>query len=88
MTTPGFVRINLMGYLSIAYVVTGGLLGFIIPVSVLGACLVTSGIVVAMMLPSILKKMSVSDLEFSETWSLPIFLGAWLLGLVFRGVLF
>ena len=79
---------TLMGYLSITYVVTGALLGLIIPVSVLGACLVTGGIVLAMVLPNILKRMSVSDLEFSETWVLPIFLGAWLFGLVLRGLLF
>ena len=88
MITLGSLRITLMGYLSIAYVVTGALLGLIIPVSVLGACLVTGGIVLAMVLPSILKRMSVSDLKFSETWILPIFLGAWLFGLVLRGLLF
>jgi len=88
MITLGSLRMTLMGYLSITYVVTGALLGLIIPVSVLGACLVTGGIVLAMVLPNILKRMSVSDLEFSETWILPIFLGAWLFGLVLRGLLF
>jgi len=88
MTTPGFLKITLMGYMSIACVVIGALLGLIIPVSVLGACLVTTGIVLVMVLPSILRRMSVSDLEFSETWILPMFLGAWLFGIVLRGFIF
>ena len=88
MTTPGFLKITLMGYMSIACVVIGTLLGLIIPVSVLGACLVTTGIVLVMVLPSILRRMSVSDLEFSETWILPMFLGAWLFGIVLRGFIF
>jgi|TARA_B100001750_G_scaffold247809_1_gene274966 hypothetical protein len=88
MTKPGFLKITLMGYISSACVVIGALLGLIIPVSVLGACLVTAGIVLAMVLPNILRRMSVSDLEFSEAWILPIFLGAWLFGIVLRGLIF
>ena len=88
MITPGFLKITLMGYISSTCVVIGALLGLIIPVSVLGACLVTACIVLAMVLPNILRRMSVSDLEFSETWILPIFLGAWLFGIVLRGLIF
>ena len=79
---------TLTGYLASAYLVIGTLLGLIIPVSVVGACLITAGIVLAMLLPSVLKRMSVNKLDFAETWILPMFLGAWLFGLVLRGFFF
>jgi len=88
MSTPAFLKLTLMGYLSVAYWVIGALLGVLIPVSVVGACLITTGIVLAMVLPGILNKMSVRELDFAETWILPLFLGAWLFGLVARGLLF
>ena len=88
MITVGFFRMTLTGYLASAYLVIGALLGLIIPVSVVGACLITAGIVLAMLLPSVLKRMSVNKLDFAETWILPMFLGAWLFGLVLRGFFF
>ena len=77
---------TLMGYISIVYLVIGVLLGLLVPVSIIGSCLITLGIVLVMGLPTILTKLSVSDLDFAEIWILPVFLGAWLFGLVGRGL--
>ena len=75
-----------MGYISIAYLVIGILLGLLVPVSIVGSCLITLGIASVMALPTILTKLSVNDLDFAEIWILPIFLGSWLLALVARGL--